>query len=223
MATFEIAVWETKELYDSVGYQAQTRVEEYLEGAIDTQSEHSVNVLTPSDVIGAPTEEVQESFDAKYPCDRTFTITYDGLLEWWVDVVDCNISDSSEASDANFLLTNSDGQLGNSVGDYYSVAEGGPSIANLPSSYDLYGCSDPYDSMQTALHEIGHCLMDGANYDPPFEEHEVGNVYDHNGTKARTPFARTNMYNECDSWVEDHDGCDEMRYSECCESKMENI
>lgn len=217
MSTFEVAIWETRDLYDLVGYGAQTRAKEYLEGAINTHSEHGVNVSTPTGVIGAPQEIEAQSFDATYPCDRSFTATYDNLTQWWVDYVKCNLT---EVRDVDILLTAYDSEGGRCLEDHYAVAEGGPNIADLPSSYDLYGCTTPYDSMQTALHEIAHGLMDGTA--DGFLEHDVGDIYDHSGLQARTPMATTNQYNECDVYVGSHDGCDEMRYSECCESKMKH-
>lgn len=219
MATFEIAVYETNELYthcDSEygnGYRAQDRAKTFIEGAFD-YAEHSVNVLTPSDRITAPVEKVLDSFDSEVPCNN-ITGTYGDLGQWWQDRFDY-CSDLTKANDVDLLLTNYDGEAGVCVDNQSACSEGGQHVADLPSSHELYECTRPFDSMQTALHELAHGLLSHS------DEHNMGNTYDHGGTVAKTPMATDGQYNVCDNYVDLADDCDEMRYSECCESYMQH-
>jgi hypothetical protein len=213
MATFDVTVYETAALANEVGGQAKTRAKTYIEGAF-SHSEHSVNVTASSTNPDAPTEQCQTSFSASDPCYPTTTVSYDYLSDWWRDYVQCVLSD--DVMDADLLLTAHDGGLGRTVDNRYAVSEGGPDIANLPSDYTQYGCDsgEEFDDMQTALHELAHALLNES------DEHDLGYAYDHSGTRARTPMARAGEYNACDNYVYKHDGCHEMRFSECCESKM---
>jgi hypothetical protein len=127
--------------------------------------------------------------------------------------------------DAHLLLTNHDGELGRAESNFAAVSEGGPNIANL-GSYQVYGESNsgPIDSMQTALHEAGHCFMYGGL--DGFQEHETGNniYYSGYGKTGRSPFARQNITNECGESVGYVDyGQWAMEYAECAENKFKNI
>lgn len=221
--TFEVAVYQTAKLsnhcYNEYGdtFRAQKRAKEFIEGAF-AYSEHYVNVLTPSDEIYAPQEIVLDSFEDNYPCTNILG-TFSNLGQWWDARIE-SCSDLSHAGDVDLLLTNYDSEAGICVDNQSACAEGGQHVADLPSSHDLYGCTRPYDSMQTALHELAHGLMTGGA--DGFVEHNTGYTYDHSGTKARTPMANPGGNNECGNYVDNHDGCDEMRWSECCESKMKH-
>lgn len=222
--SFEIAVYQTTKLenycYDTYGdsSRAQDRAKTFIEGAF-SKSNHTCTVHTPSTDISAPQEETNSSFDATYPCS-SMTGTFSNLAGWWDARIE-NCSDLSHTADADLLLTNDPGESGVAIGNQTACSEGGPNIADLPSSYELYGCSQPYNSMQTALHELAHCLLDGKN--GGFDEHKVGNVYDHFSGSAKTPMATPGESNECGNYVSSADNCWEMRWSDCCESKMENL
>lgn len=83
------------------------------------------------------------------------------------------------------LLTGFDGGAGVSRSNFYCVAEGGPGVASLPSSYQDSGIGPKWSDMQTALHEVGHSFLTlgGSN------EHNSGNVYYNLDTRSyhRTP------------------------------------
>lgn len=214
MATFEIAVYETKELHNRVGYRAQKRAKTYIRGAINRHSQHYAIVRTPSKLIQSPRQKAHSSFRAINPCEGVPT-DYGNLGQWWDDYNDCHLSG---ARDVDLLLTAHDGQAGICTRNHYSVAEGGQNIANLPRDYRLWGCSRPYNSMQTALHEIAHGVLKGKV--DGFREHKVGWVYKHGSTRSRTPNSWSKRYNECGNYVKPHDGCQDMRYSPCCADRM---
>lgn len=71
--TFEVVVYQTSNLtsycYSEYGdeWRSQKRAKLFIEGAFD-QSQHSVDVLTPSNSINAPQEKVNEQFTAISPC-----------------------------------------------------------------------------------------------------------------------------------------------------------
>lgn len=219
--SFEIAVYHTTKLanYCDETYgnseRARNRAKTFIEGAFG-ESNHTCNVLTPSTEINAPQEEPKSSFNATYPCSDV-PGTFSSLVGWFDAAFD-NCSNLSTAADADLLLTNDPGEAGISVGNQFACSAGGPNIADLPSSYKQFGCSQPYNSMQTALHELTHCLLDGS-----FDESKIGDVYEHFNGSAKTPMATPGEKNVCGTHVPSADSCWEMRWSNCCESKMENL
>lgn len=227
MATYEISIYQTNELYNYCkdtygdGYRARDRAYTYFEGADDYLSDN-ITVYKPDTGIGAPTEELNESFDAAYPCDRSYTVSYDKLVYWWEDYVDCELGTTR---DCDLLLTNANSpNHGRARKSQYACAEGGPHIADLPSSYDERGYTDPYDAMETAMHEFAHCVMDGTDDDgTTYNEHAVGDSHYHDGDYFETMMTNDTIgsKNECDDFVDSPDGY-EMRWDYCCESKMEH-
>lgn len=191
-------------------FRAEDRVKTYFEAPnYDT---HSVSVTKSGESIGVPTEQLGDSFDAPYPCDRSFTVSYNSLIAWWQDYVDCQIDKSQ---DCDLLLTSAGGG-GVCRNDHYSISSRGQDIASLPASYEIAGCDTGHGGMQTAMHEAGHAFMDkGASW-----EHNSGYVYERGSTYHRTPMGHGGSAgdNECGQRSPDHtDGCEEMRwYKNCC-------
>ena len=207
---FEISIFTTDELHSRVGYQAVNRAKTYIEGAF-RNSEHSANVNAMQRQVWAPQEQERGSF-RDTQCYGT--VDYSNLTEWWRDNIYCN---EGESQDCDLLLTAHDGEAGRAIGDQFAVSEGGTHIADLPSDYWLWGCARRFDSMQTALHEVAHTLMnDGAA-----AEHDSGYTYVHQDKdkNARTPMGDPNTTNRCGNYVRSFD-CNEMRWSECTESHM---
>jgi len=224
MSTFTTVICQTKELYDYCveafddGYRAQKRAKTYFEGANDYMG-HNVIVNTPDNVPSAPTEYIDDTFETTYPCDSSFTVSYDNLTYWWKDLVSCGLG---ESEDCDLLLTNSeDSNRGYAADSQYAVAEGGGHIANLPSSHDIYGCISQYDAMETALHEFAHCVLEGGT--DGFNEHAVGYTYDRGNDDTETMMTNETIgqENECGEYVNEPN-CFEMRWSDCCESKMKH-
>lgn len=205
----------TDELYNLSGYTPIDRAVEYIEGAF-SYSPHTVTTILGS-TVNAPQEKVFESFEATFPCDKSFTVTYDHLGDWWYDYVRCELGVSN---DCTLLLTSYDSEAGVCTKNEYSVSEGGQHVADLPSPFEIWGCTRPFDSMQTALHEVGHALMGLGDDAEGSEEHDVGGRYNHNGTISRTPMGVLGSYNECSDYAPEHDNCGEMQYWECCEDRM---
>lgn len=228
MATFDISIYVTQELYNHCddeygdGFRAQKRAKTFIEGA-DNKMSDNVYVKTPSDVYDAPVDELGNSFDARYPCDQTFTVSYDGLVQWWKDKVDCDLGTTD---DCDLLLTNGDsGNHGVTLGNQYACAEGGKHIADLPSSYDDRGYGKAYNAMETLMHEFAHALMDGKNDDgTTYDEHAVGDSLYHDGDYFETMMTNGTIgsNNECDDYVASPDGY-AMEWADCCESKMEHL
>lgn len=225
MATFEISVYQTADLYRHCndehgnGFQARDRVETYMEGADDYLS-HNIIVHTPSKIIDAPTEEVGESFTGEHPCTGT-SGTWDRLVSWWEDYVDCDLGTTR---DCDLLLTNATAtNRGVARADQYACAEGGRHIAELPSSYDVRGETDPYNAMETVMHEFAHCVLTGWHDGSAYEEHAVGNTYPFNGKYYETMMTNEAIgsKNECGDYVDPKDGY-EMRWADCCEERMEH-
>jgi len=165
-----------------------------------------VSVTKSHDQVPAPTEQVGESFEAQYPCDRSFTVSYDRLVGWWVDYVDCKLNKSQ---DCDLLLTTDSGG-GVNRHDRYAVSSRGGDIASLSASYEIQGCQDGHGGMQTAMHETAHGFMtEGSQW-----EHNSGHVFDSGSNNYRTLFG-SGGENECGYSSPDR----HMVVSECDGSK----
>jgi hypothetical protein len=214
MTTLEIGVHVTEELYNADGFTPRDKAAEYLQGAFNQTDLHNVDIVKNYNTVPAPQEIVQESFQAVNPCTGNL-VSYESLAEWWHDELQCNTS--TKGSDCNLLLTDYDSEAGECWNDWASCSEGGRAIGGLPA-YTTHGQSDggSFDSMQTALHETAHALLDGT-----VKDHEVGeNVY-YDGQEYRTPMAKQDIYNECGrySGVVQY-GYWAMHYSNCCYENM---
>jgi len=215
MATFEITVYQSRGVTNycknqwEEPYRAEDRVKTYFEAT--TYDNHSVSVTKSGSTIGTPTEKTGESFEAKYPCDRSFTVEYDDLAQWWIDYVDCELS---AARDCDLLLTSaSDGGLARN--DHYATASRGHNLAHLPSDRDQWGTSEGHGGMQTAMHEAGHTLLDKG----PSWEHNSGYVFERGGGDWRTPMGHGGEAgeNECEDSHPHHDeGHENLRWYEDC-------
>lgn len=220
MASFDIDISWSVDLDNSVGDTAAIKAKEYIETAINNYSNHSVTV-TLLDTISLPQEIVLQSFTTNdHPCLGTTPDSYywEDLGEWWEEATYCK---ADYTKDSNLLLTNYDSQAGVCWNNRASVAEGGQHIADLPS-YERYGSDDggPFDSMQTAFHELGHALMDIAN------EHNVGyDMYyaerDGSDFIGKSPMGYTESTNECGRNVGSASYGDwAMEYSDCANNSM---
>lgn len=214
MATFEVAIYQTDELYtrcsnnNSTPYAARDQLGKYLEYVFNNfVSGHSVNVRKPSQTISAPVEQVFDK--AFYGSDGCGNVTYyDGsnsqsLAKWW-DTWFTSSCTSPEivAADANILLTNNLRQAGQTWYDYTCASEGGQGIADLeylsfPQTVGEVGVDMEVDSLQTALHELAHAFI--PNWQG-VDEHNVGRVW-YNSSSSRnqkTPNSRqSSALNEC--------------------------
>lgn len=215
-----MSVHSTQELYDMVGATAQNCAKTYIEGAINGYSQHSINVTTPTSGILAPRQRIRGggSFEVANPCaDNIGELrkTYPNLAPWWADYIGCR---HPKDGDADLLLTAFDSEAGVCAEFHAAIAEGGQHIANLPSDYNFYGCDRCYDSMQTALHEVAHALLD---YN--IDHHKVGRTPTFNGTKYRSPMAGDirGENNLCGEYVaHSRNECNMMAYSECAEGYL---
>lgn len=216
MSTFELTIYQTNDLYWTCDSKygdptrAQERAKTYIEGAF-SYAQHDVVVNLGDAQVNAPQEKVLQSFDGTTPC-TSMTGTYGDLAEWWHDYFE--MCDRTFSADVDLLLTDYNGQEGKCANNRAACSEGGPTIADLPSSYQQYGDTTPFDSMQTAMHEFLHGILGDTAM-----EHDVGITYEHGSTLAKTPNARPGEKNQCADYV-DQPNAWEMRYSDCAESNM---
>lgn len=225
--TFGITVHTTLNLYQYCddkygdGFRSRDRAVSYIQGCFDYESYHNANVRGGSELISAPTEEEGSSFTTMSPCG--FERPYDNLTQWWKDKVQCDDS-ISIAGDANLLITNKDGGSGRCIDDQYCVSEGGRGDSNeagidgLPYGYDSYGVGQPYDHMQTAMHEVGHAMLDA------YKEHPYGDSESISGDVYRTPMAWSGE-NHCGKDVKEATTVrhNYMAYSDCAEDNFEHL
>lgn len=217
MATYDVKLWSTAELYNNKGVTPLDRAETYIQGAFDNTG-NFVNLSQSSDRVPAPTENPQASFEANYPCDKTFDIQYDRLPDWFDDWLSCN---SSEVSDCNLLITyyvddNNGYYIENSDGVSYAAAAGGQYVEDVPSSYTTEGCRYDFNAMETVLHETSHCLsaLDADTC------HRTGDILNQDGNSYATPMASSGTYaeNYCGDDVDrsgPDDDCFKMYWNRC--------
>lgn len=173
MPTYDVKIWqtaETKNHSENNGYnsdEALQRAKTYIEGAFGYVDHAGVNVSLGNDVIPAPTQATQTSFEATSPCFGSRS-HFDYLLHWWQEKLNCEISES-KADDSNLLIsagnnpgggfseTSTDGNTGTvSAGKYL------PEVAESYQEYTPYtSSSSEWASVMSVLHELGHNIMEG--------------------------------------------------------------
>lgn len=221
-----VGLWITQAQYNENEFEVRDKADTYIQSESTSDDPARLWGYTKSEVYSAPTEDPHESFDAKYPCDRTFTITYDNLLDWWDDMVECE--DLSTESDSNILITDNDGYCGGGLAWVYGTTcvANGNNIENLPDSYVDYEHGCGAYSMATVMQEIGHNVMDGpSDSDGDGEgQHDTGATVYHSDGRAVTPMSAgywddLEGDNECgESYPDPDDGYYEFRYSDCARS-----
>lgn len=199
MSHKKVGVWVSRNLYDETGYTVRDKAVSYLQNS-DSNVSYYYDAVAKPEIITAPTEEPNSSFDAKYPCDRTFTISYDNLYDWWQDYTDCEL-DNLEP-DCNLLITNNSGACGGGRGGGTLAVANGNRIENLADGL-TYDDSCAAYSMGTVLQEVGHCIVNVSDSDGDGHgDHDTcDNVY-HNSEQYITPMGvgyqdELNSYNEC--------------------------
>lgn len=238
MSQFEIGLYTSDALYYDCnnefgnGYEGVDRAAEFIEGAFNRSSSHSVTVRKSSNKIQAPQEAINSSFEAEAPC-TSITGTWDDLRDWWdyyVNDADCKSKDVI-ANDCNLLLTAASG--GGLGGPREAAAGGIFTVAKNYSSYQKWDADPAFNQVDTLLEEVGHTLVtnmvdndyqfvgdkSGGDGQTP---HDSARLYDHNGKYAITPIGITGdtEYNNCgqkvDKYLWDGDAW-EARYSPCTE------
>lgn len=240
MGSFEIGLFITQELHDwcannsteasGGGYAAQDISADFIEGAFNRMSNHSVNVKKEDKLIDAPTENLNSDFRARYPCDRKNGTgdakDWASLRSWfkeWYKNSTCFVPHVL-AKDCAILLTNATG--GGSAFGQFATAGGSRIIAEKLSSYSNWGSangtsdSDPdaWNKVDTLLEEIGHSLTiatvymndnDGSsNSGDGRKDHDNGALIKHPAYNdeyyAITPIGITadTDYNNCGDYVQ---------------------
>jgi len=230
MGSYEIAVYVTDSLYNRCqdnhgdGYIAQTRAKTYLQGAFD-RTNHSVSFLTPPSTPNAPTEYYSKSFTTACPCDTRYNCSYEALLGWFQDWVECN--NKPKAQDSNILLSNTsnvNGGLAQVPAGTYAHAQTGRYIARLPPSYEKYGMKESHNGMHTAIEVVGHNLIGSVDDDDGDggKHHDLAVIKDHGYQKETiTGMGIKGSQNECGTYWDTStiDG-NEMAWSDCAVSKF---
>lgn len=237
MASFDVEVWQTKETYDNHGTKALDVAEVYIQEAFDKMS-HTVTV-TKNYTYPDPPYECYDWNDPSActgdtdcetvadPCNG-YLVCYDSLVEWWKRERNCNLS--GDPGDCALLISNADGPSGRASTDHATM-QGAPDLVNLdPDNHTYWGYGDDHGAASVALHELGHCLMDGDGY----AEHNVGMSLLRClscSTYYRTPFmppSKNDTYwkgnNECGTDYDEPDsGYNALMYTTCAENKFEHI
>lgn len=167
---YDIQIYQSKELVEycqdnnDSDWAAANNVKKAMEEVASWQN-FSVDVqVRQLDDIN-PSREVLDWDDALTTACGSWGY-YDGLLEWWRDRKECI---SSTASDSNLLLTRTSytsGGRAHVVSPPAAVAVTGRycADANLPSSFnddsDFQSGRREYDALSTAIHEIGHNIIE---------------------------------------------------------------
>lgn len=232
MATYDVGLYQAQEIYNQFGDDVIDKVERYLEASTENVSD-SLNV-SQKGTFTVPGQCKDTSFTTTYPCDTSFDATYNGIYEWWKDFTRCRLDNL--ASDSNLLITDCDGVYGGGTAEGGSVSDSTRAHANvnrveyLPSSTDYANGCDAY-SMNTAIHEVGHNIIDdvGDKIDSDtLGEHDTGVLIDHFGDKYTTPMSngywdKLDNTNECGDSVGDAPTGGkyaDFRYSKCAGNYM---
>lgn len=238
---YKVGIWTSQELADycddnhSNKWEAAENVKAHLEEMAYVVGEVLYANVKES-TIPAPVERYDESFETQYPCDRTFTVTYDHLLDWWETYGGCEIDDSELEKDSNLLLTSTSSYSGGRAytgTTPYAHAQTGQKCSNASSTERGGGQWSSWNGIQTALHETGHNTME--YFDPRDDDcgnsghHETGNYRYHEDGDEWGATPMSSNYQECvrpDNICgndPDHDetGYRHMIWSSCCMSHWE--
>lgn len=222
MASFDIGLYITQELYDKEGNTPLDRAKTYVDEAINYYSPHTASIhAVTSHSVSAPSQELPSGeLNEPEPCVAEPEMrSYGGLVGWWADYADnCD----TKGNDATVLITNGDygGTVGVTKGDA-CVCEGGSHIADLPSSYEMYGSDTKHKAVNTVIHEIGHVIINDT-----INHHEAYNTLkSSNGnwgeTAMETGAISEISENECGHDVHSQTGSyQRLAYSLCAENNM---
>ena len=232
MTQFEIAIFETDELHEHCksefgrysAYEAAKRARDFVEGAFDRSSQHSVDVSVSYSTPDAPIENPgcmkDDYFHAYHPCDDCechYPSQYPNLHTWFQDWLEGSCGPYTVARDVNILLTDQNGGGCGAGGRTPPVATAGGAftIAKEFDDYQTHSTDDVMWDIDTLLEEIGHTLImndngpDMIDDDDDGKDHDSGTIYERTtryGTHyyTMTPMGITGntSYNNCGWWVD---------------------
>lgn len=214
MATYSIALYQTHQSEQNYGTEPLVRFEEYIQGAFGNTGE-SVNTYIQSQAPPTPTEDPITNFTSMKPCSVNQQY-YHNLTEWFEQWLDC--TSNFIASDANILLTDYCCAEGVAINDKYAATGGASKIIDIQENYtDSLSISRGSDAMRTALHELGHCLMDWDISEA--DHHNSGQKYNNSSGGSSTPMGVSGSTNYCGNSVPSlYPDNHSMYWSSCCVS-----
>jgi hypothetical protein len=224
MATYQVGIHQTEELENHLisEYGDADRVLNILETYVDnalSRAGHTLDPVIPGGSIQAPHQDPQRSVSTTCPCLGIGTCDYGTLTYWYYDYVTCQNIDYGK--DSNLLITNYDStNYGWAISEPWASAAGGQYIAKLDMNYKTHAYKNKYGAMETALHEIGHNLIenytdgDGEEGDDHNEEHDVGETYTRIDGNTITPMGMLGSTNDCKDRNDGSTGW-EMTWSSC--------
>lgn len=217
MVTYSIALYQTSQSEQNHGSEPLVRLEEYIQGAFGISGE-SVNTYIQSETVPTPTEDPISGFTSMKPCDVSNQY-YQNLTEWFKEWLSC--TSNYIASDANLLVTDYCCAEGVAISDKYATTGAASNIGDVPDNYsETLPISRGSDAMRTALHELGHCLMDWTISEQG--HHNSGQKYNNNDGNSSTPMGVIDSENYCDHQVPDlYTDNHSMFWSSCCVSNWE--
>ncbi len=219
MATYDVAIYQTYHSEQNHGAEPLDRLKEYIEGAF-TISDDSVNLSYQTQTPDPPTEDPTSGFTGRKPCgiaDEYFS----SLSAWFGEWLQC--SGNFEATNANLLLSNYCCGEGLASSSNHAATGGAGKIINAPSNYtSKIGTTSRNGgpAMSTALHELGHCLLDWSI--PNGGHHNTGQRYTNSSGNSKTPMGTNGSENYCDKSVPNvsyDDLC--MFWSLCCDDNWD--
>lgn len=219
MAGFEVNVYQSEALtgyceteYGRGGrWRSAERIAGHFLNAVTTPASNvdaEVDVTVVEEAVPAPVEDTAASgsifTDAADPeqpdppCGTDGAEMYDSLLGWWRAYGSCELS--APAADSNLLVTLTDEPYGGRArvgSEPYATARVGKYCAETPDPtyyskepyYHGEGDGDEYFALSTAIHEIGHNLLEnvpnpddgGQCEDHRSAHHRMGTVYENDG------------------------------------------
>ncbi|MFD1514446.1 MULTISPECIES: hypothetical protein [Halomarina] len=201
MSHLRVGVWISQELYNDSGYTVRDKAVSFIQNS-DRNVSYDYNAIAKPETISAPTEvpNPDDPFDARYPCDQTFTISYENLYEWWKDYTSCELNNLEP--DCNLLITRNSGICGGGRGGGTHAVANGYAIENLTEGQTYNeGCGA--FSLGIVLQEVGHCTINVSDSDGDGHgDHDTCDNVSHNSKQYITPMGvsyddELNSQNEC--------------------------
>lgn len=197
MATFEVAIFTTQQLYDDCsdefycywcdpGYKGIEAAEDVVEEAFSHSDDHSVNVKTANSseyIVDPPVESIHDSFRAHHPCDSSesyYRAHYNNLRDYFIDWLNGSCSDGHPTGADVRLLCSA--ATGGGLGGGITGVTGGAFKIAKDWSNSKYSTGDEYsvgNKVDTVLEECGHCFIDSnQDDDGDGKGHDWGMVHE---------------------------------------------
>lgn len=191
MTDYDVMIYATESLRDYCrdehydASRAERRAKQYLEGAFDRVSGHSISASIGDTDVPAPFEQYKVDDPVSYTMCYGSEPEYEWLHAWFRDYTACYGLD--QADDVTMLLSNTSTKSGGAMSpdDGFSAVQTGRKLSHASYGYESRGTSDAILAMDTVHHEFAHYAMGRVE-----NSHQRGDDYYYTSdTRYLTPMA----------------------------------